>query len=143
MVRRMTEVKKSRKNFDLEKSRLEHNQKLNQMVLQMIKRADDAKCYISGLKDFRNQETGATLAHCLATYGLHLALETVIENDAEVVHLADNSGFTLLHCAAKFGQVEVHLQWNFARKSRSFGQMFQSLITIYSALKFLFDMVLT
>jgi len=106
MVRRMTEVKKSRKNFDLEKSRLEHNQKLNQMVLQMMKRADDAKCYISGLKDFRNQETGATLAHCLATYGLHLALETVIENDKEVVHLADNSGFTLLHCAAKFGQVE-------------------------------------
>ena len=77
------------------------------MVLQMMKRADDAKCYISGLKDFRNPETGATLAHCLATYGLHLALETVIENDAEVVHLADNSGFTLLHCAAKFGQVEV------------------------------------
>ena len=76
------------------------------MVLQMIKRADAAKCFISGLKDFRNQQTGVTLAHCLATYGLQLALETVIENDKEVVHLVDNSGFTLLHCAAKFGQFE-------------------------------------
>jgi len=102
IARRMAEHKK----FDSERFRLEHNRALNEMVLAMIKRADMAKCFISGLKDFRNPLTGATLAHCLATYGLDLALETVIENDKEVVHLFDKSGFTLLHCAAKFGQLE-------------------------------------
>ena len=95
------------KKFDSERFRLEHNRALNEMVWAMMKRADTAKCFISGLKDFRNPSTGATLAHCLATYGLDLALETVIENDKEVVHLIDKSGFTLLHCAAKFGQLEV------------------------------------
>ena len=66
-----------------------------------------AKCFISGLKDFRNPTSGVTLVHCLSTYGLHLALETVIENDPDVINLYDNSGFTPLHCAAKFGQFEV------------------------------------
>ena len=103
IARRMAEHKK----FDSERFRLEHNRALNEMVWAMMKRADTAKCFISGLKDFRNPSTGATLAHCLATYGLDLALETLIENDKEVVHLIDESGFTLLHCAAKFGQLEV------------------------------------
>ena len=112
------------------------------MVLQMIKRADAAKCFISGLKDFRNQQTGVTLAHCLATYGLQLALETVIENDKEIVHLVDNSGFTLLHCAAKFGQFEcikVLIRHGASIKARDIldADFLASILTSFSRYKFL------
>ena len=58
----------------------------------MMKRAEAAKCFISGLMDFRNASNGVTLAHCLATYGQVLALETVIENDPNIVNLVDDSG---------------------------------------------------
>ena len=58
----------------------------------MMKRAEAAKCFISGLMDFRNATNGVTLAHCLATYGQVLALETVIENDPNIVNLVDDSG---------------------------------------------------
>ena len=57
-----------------------------------MKRAEAAKCFISGLMDFRNASNGVTLAHCLATYGQVLALETVIENDPNIVNLVDDSG---------------------------------------------------
>ena len=58
---------------------------------RMMKLAKAAKCFISGLMDFRNASNGVTLAHCLATYGQVLALETVIENDPNVVNLIDDS----------------------------------------------------
>ena len=57
-----------------------------------MKRAEAAKCFISGLMDFRNASNGVTFAHCLATYGQVLALETVIENDPNIVNLVDDSG---------------------------------------------------
>ena len=50
--------------------------------------------------------TGVTIAHCLATYGLADALETIIELDKKALGEVDSSGFTPLHCAAKFGQIE-------------------------------------
>ena len=62
------------------------------LTLRMMKRAEAAKCLISGLMDFRNASNGVTLAHCLATYGQVLALETVIENDPNIVNLVDDSG---------------------------------------------------
>ena len=86
----------------------------------MVKRADLAACFISGLKDFRNPLSGVTLIHCLATYGLHLGLETVIENDPDVVNVFDNSGFTPLHCAAKFGQLEVSNKYEFISVHKSY-----------------------
>ena len=50
---------------------------------------------------------GVTLAHCLATYGICDALETIIELDKSAVNQIDDSGFTPLHCAAKFGQIDA------------------------------------
>lgn len=108
--------------------------------MQMIQRANKAHCFISGLKDYKNQSngvgfnkilntfnvfllfidilkfeaikskelwTGVTLAHCLATYGICEALETIIELDKSAVNQIDDSGFTPLHCAAKFGQIDA------------------------------------
>jgi len=42
----------------------------------------------------------------LATFGLSDALETIIELDKKALTEVDFSGFTPLHCAAKFGQVD-------------------------------------
>ena len=72
----------------------------------MISRAAKANCFITGLKDYRNESTGVTLSHCLATYGLPDALQTIIELDKNALRQTDNAGFTPMHCAAKFGQLE-------------------------------------
>ena len=79
--------------------------------LRMMKRAEAAKCFISGLMDFRNASNGVTLAHCLATYGQVLALETVIENDPNIVNLVDDSGsgFKDYHCSPKLGRMSVYI----------------------------------
>ena len=65
MNRQMT----SRKGVNPEVIRGNHSRILNEMTLNMIARTKKANCFISGLKDFKNSETGVTLAHCLASYG--------------------------------------------------------------------------
>ncbi|CBY23524.1 unnamed protein product [Oikopleura dioica] len=102
MNRQMT----SRKGINPEVIRGNHSRILNEMTLNMIARTKKANCFISGLKDFRNEETGVTLAHCLASYGLNEALQVIIDLDKDVVNKVDYSGFTPLHCAAKFGQLD-------------------------------------
>ena len=69
-----------------------HARLLNELTSKMIARSQKAECFITGLKDFKREDNGVNLAHCLATYGLSEALEAIITLDKKVMSDIDDSG---------------------------------------------------